>query len=170
MGTGSAWGEGRLEHHEPAGRRRAPLVARCRGARARASRAPTCATSHIQGVSFPRPIGDLGSQHLPERTAPYARGQTQPHRLWIQRVAGGVPQHEVVSSRHSDTRKRPVRSGAPWLTRRRCSTTQALSLVYPPSKSLCFTPGGARPRLESIHHLIDADSPLEHIYSTTNHG
>ena len=99
------------------------------------------------------------------RGLPRRRGTDAPHRLWIGVLrgrevsgstrgagttvtAGEVPQLKVVSGRHSDTRKRPVRSGAPWLTRRRCSTTQALPFVYPPSKSLCFTPGGgeATPR------------------------
>ena len=77
-------------------------------------------------------------------------------------TAGEVPQLKVVSGRHSDTQKRPVRSGAPWLTRRRCSTTQALPFVYPPSKSLCFTPGGRGRAYRTCVHFGGQSYILHH--------
>ena len=88
-------------------------------------------TSADQGLQAYRPsaIGS-GSQHLPDvGGCPAAGGQTHtPPRVWIGELmgrevsgltrgagtavtAGEVPQHKVVSGRHSDTRKRPVRRG-----------------------------------------------------------
>ena len=90
--------------------------------------APQCpsAIGHRFGVTAPTATYRRG---LPRR-----RGTDAPHRLWIGVLrgrevsgstrgagtavtAGEVPQLKVVSGRHSDRRKRPVRSGAPWLTR-----------------------------------------------------
>ena len=137
---------------------------------------------------LPRPSAIVsGSQHLPEGAAPPQGGRrTSPAMdrcakgeggVWVNLPGGRGPplqrvrfpsfELKVVSGRHSDTRKRPVRSGysvakpkaLQYCARaspvpdvhpgalslpfwggadRNEKNAQALPFVYPPSKSLCF--------------------------------